>query len=193
VNLAALRPASPTARAGWLHLCFLAARIGWAGWLGALAIVLALLALLPGQWWLARTNERATGTVLALQEQLRLAADPRTARRRRDPLADLVSSLPPADALPDFVTALQRRAEAGAVQIDRTEYRVQPALGRAAQRFRLRFPAHVDYPHLRSWLEGLLHDYPNLSIEEISLRRAVDGGEELDASIGLSFLAKEQP
>ncbi len=65
-------------------------------------------------------------------------------------------------------------------------------LGRTAQRYRLSFPAHVDYPHLRTWLEALLHDYPSVALDEISLRREVDGGEELDAHIGLSFLVRDK-
>ena len=172
---------------------FLAARLGWVGWIGLSLLVLSLLVLLVGSQLLTQGNARQQAGVAELRQQLALLSDPKTAQKARDPLAAFVASLPSGAEVPDFVAAIERRASQGAVQIDRTEYRVQSVFGHAAQRYRLHFPAHADYPHLRRWLEGLLHDYPSLSLDEISLHRAVDGGEELEASIALSFLAREAP
>jgi len=175
------------------HAAFVASRLGWAGWAGIGALLIGLIALLVGTPLLERAAARDAAQLAELRALLALQADPKAAQRARDPLAALVDTLPSSAQVPDFVAALQRRADKSAVQIDRTEYRVQAVLGKAAQRYRLRFPAHADYPHLRIWLEGLLHDYPSLVLDDISLRRAADGGEELEASIGLSFLARATP
>jgi hypothetical protein len=176
-----------------MRMAFAAGHIGWIGWAGVAALLAGIGAIAIGLPLAQRASARQLDEIAGLQAQLALQSDPRTARHERDPRGALVAVLPPARAVAEFVAAIQRRADAQSVQIDRTEYRVQPALGHAAERYRLHFPAHVDYPHLRVWLEGLLHDYPNLSLDDLSLRRAADGGEELEASIGLSFLARESP
>jgi hypothetical protein len=173
-----------------LNARFMAAQLGWPGWVGVAALLLGLAGLLVAAPQIERANGASAADIASLQQRLLQLRDPRRAQAAREPLAALVASLPPASEVPDFVAAIQRRAEDGAVQIDRTEYRVQPVLGHAAQRYRLSFPANADYPHLRNWLEALLHDYPNLLLDELSLRRAVDGGEELEAHVSVSFLVR---
>jgi len=170
---------------------FVATSLGPLGWIGVGTLLLAsgLLAIvLPS---ISRHNEQQARELDALELQREQLRNPKVAQAQRDPVLSLVSNLPPASAVPDFLASLQRRADNGAVQIDRTEYHAQSLIDNAAQRYRLSFPAHVDYPHLRTWLEALLHDYPSLALLELSMRREVDGGEELDAHVGLSFLARE--
>jgi hypothetical protein len=164
--------------------------LGWVGWLGLALTALGLAAMFVAQPQLQEDNAQSDAQIAAMTQRLRLLQDPHTAIAVRDPVAALIGALPPASAIPDFVAAIQRRADEAAVQIDRTEYRVQSVLGHGAQRYRLSFPAHTDYPHLRTWLEALLHDYPSLTVDELTLRREVDGGEELEAHIGVSFLAR---
>jgi hypothetical protein len=188
-----MKPRLPQSRSAALWAAYVATRLGPVGWLGAGLLLLSAAAVLAGPRILERSSAQQTARNAELREQLAQLADPRRAERARDPLAAFVSTLPPESEVPDFVAAVERRAERDAVQIDRTEYRVQPALGHAAERYRLHFPAHVDYPHLRPWLEGLLHDYPSVSLDELALHRAVDGGEELEATVGLSFLARVAP
>jgi len=170
---------------------FVARALGVPGWVGIGALLLAATILLfvrPGIEGDNAARARELDSLNVQWEQLR---DPKSALAQRDPLAALIASLPPAAEVADFVAAIERRAERDAVQIDHTEYRAQPVFGHAVQRLRLSFPAHVDYPHLRTWLEALLHDYPNLALDELTLRREVDGGEELEAHLALSFLARE--
>jgi len=168
---------------------FTLANLGPVGWVGLAALLLALGGLLAVPA-LNKANAQQAESLDALLHQISRLQDPQFAKAARDPAATLLASLPADADVPDFVAAIQHRADQGAVQIDRTEYRVQPVMGATVRRYRLSFPAHVDYPHLRSWLEALLHDYPNLILDEITLRREVDGGEELEAHIGLSFLAR---
>jgi hypothetical protein len=184
---------APAAGIGSAQAVFLARNLGPLGWAGIAALLLAAVGVGIVAPALDRSNDAQARQIGALQQQWARLRDPRAARAQRDPVGVLVASLPPVSSVPDFVAAIQRRADQDAVQIDRTEYRVQAVLGRSAQRYRLSFPAHVDYPHLRSWLEALLHDYPSLTLDEISLRREVDGGEELEAHVGLSFLARDKP
>lgn len=169
---------------------FLLQQLGWVGWAGLAALLLGLAgaALVAPQ--IERGNAEAAARVEALHQRIAALRDPATSQANRDPLATIMSRLPPASDVPDFLAAIQRRADEGAVQIDRTEYRVQAVMGGAAQRYRLSFPAHVDYPHLRAWMESLLRDYPSLILDEISLRREVDGGEELDAQVAVSYIVR---
>ncbi len=170
---------------------FVVARLGLVGWIGIGALLLAAfvgLFVVPG---IEHANVEQAREIATLQRQWEQLQDPKNARALRDPLAALIASLPPATEVPGILTAIERRADLEAVGIDRTEYRIQPVFGHAALRYRLSFPAHVDYPHLRAWLEALLHDYPSLALDELTLRREVDGGEELEAHVGLSFLARE--
>jgi hypothetical protein len=169
---------------------FFAQQLGWAGWTGLAALLVGLTGALLVAPQIDSGNAQAAARIDGLGQRIAALQDSNVARANRDPLAALMSALPPASAVPDFLAAIQRRADEGAVQIDRTEYRVQAVMGGAAQRYRLSFPAHVDYPHLRAWLEALLHDYPNLALDEIALRREVDGGEELEARIAVSFIVR---
>ena len=177
---AALRPAA-----------FVLRGLGPVGWIGLGALLFSFLLLFVVTPSVERVNATQTRELDALNRQLMQLRDPKVAPTQRDPLVGLIASLPASSEVPEFVASLQRRADAAAVQIDRTEYRTLPVVGEGAKRYRLNFPAHVDYPHLRVWLEGLLHDYPSLAIDELSLRREVDGGEELEAHVALSFLARE--
>ena len=170
---------------------FAAGRLGAPGWSGVGASILAAaVALIIGPS-IERSNLEEVHSLSSLTHSLEQLRDPKIGRASRSTLDGFVDSLPPMSAVPDFVASLQRRADEGAVQIDRIEYHMQPELGDAVRRYRLSFPAHVDYPHLRPWLEALMHDYPNLALDELSLRREVDGGEELDAHLTLSFLVRE--
>jgi hypothetical protein len=192
--VAEIAPAVATpAGLGAARAHFLARSLGPVGWTGIAALLLAAVGAGIVRPALERSNDAQAQQIAALQQQWMRLRDPKAAQAQRDPVGTLVASLPPVSSVPDFVAAIQRRADQDAVQIDRTEYRVQVVLGRSAQRYRLSFPAHVDYPHLRTWLEALLHDYPSLTLDEISLRREVDGGEELEAHVGLSFLARDKP
>jgi hypothetical protein len=170
---------------------FVAVRLGWPGWAGIAALLAGLAGVLVVAPQIRNANVESAAAIENLQHRIAHLQDPKAAQAARDPVGALVSRLPPSSAVSEFVAAIQRRAEEGAVQIDRTEYRVQPILGQAAQRYRLSFPANSDYPHLRAWLESLLHDYPNLTLDELSVRRAVDGGEELEAHVSVSFFVRD--
>ena len=169
---------------------FVAARLGIVGWIGLTALLCGLAAVLVLRPAIERRNSDLAQRIDAMNLQIARARDPKTAIALRDPVDHLVASLPQESAVPEFVASVQKRADDSAVGIDRTEYRTQAALGKAVRRYHLSIPAHVDYVHLRPWLESLLHDYPNLTLDELSVRREVDGGEELEANIALSYLVR---
>lgn len=169
---------------------FVARRLGVLGWAGVLLLVLAVLAAALVGPALRHQDAQARVELAALRERWAHLQAPADVLAARDPVAAFASSLPPSDAVPDFLAQLQKGADLGSVQIDRTEYRIQPALGGMAERIRMNFPAHVDYLHLRRWLEHLLHDHPSLTLDDLNLHRASDGGDELDAHIGLSLIAR---
>jgi Tfp pilus assembly protein PilO len=107
-----------------------------------------------------------------------------------DPIGTIASQLPPAEGVPKFVEDVQLRAGHEGLQVDRTEYQVQSALHGRALRYQLTMPAHGTYPGLRAWVAGLLHEYPNATLDEISLRRESDGAGQLEARVVFSFYSR---
>ena len=107
-----------------------------------------------------------------------------------DPASAVLDQLPAADRFAPFVDALQAEAARRGVAIDRTEYRIQPVLGGRALRTQLILPARGDYPRIRGWLEGVLHDHPSASLQELALRRANDGAAMLEARVVIAFYTR---
>lgn len=175
----------------WARAAYAVRTLGTAGWCGVASLSMAAVIAFAALPVMERAGDDRAGEIRSLERQREAARDPAASRNAADSLAAFVAGLPAENEIADFVAAVQQRADHDAVQIDSTEYRIQPLLGHSVQRYRLSFPAHVDYPHLRAWLQALLHDYPGLVLDEINLRREVDGGEELEAHVGLSFLARE--
>jgi hypothetical protein len=110
-----------------------------------------------------------------------------------DPVSALASQLPAADVSRAFVKDVQDLADASSVDIERSEYRLEPLLGRRAVRLRISLPARGTYPALRHWLQALLAKYPSSSLDDLTLRRAAEGAGELDALIALSFTTSSAP
>lgn len=175
-------------RARALHL---AMRIGAIGWCGLAALTLGAALIVVGRAGLDPADRATAAELAQLKERLARGRlpDP-TLGAASDPIAMIVSQLPAADGVPAFVEKVQEKATRRSLQIDRTEYRVQKALGGRALRYQLAMPAHGVYPQLRGWLEELLHDYPSAALDELALRRESDGNGQLEARVSLSFYSQ---
>ena len=173
------------------RLLYLGLRAGPVGWAGFGALLLALALTLASRLELDPANRAATQVRAELAAQLAKASSPGAALRDvADPTAAIAGELPAAGQMPAFIHDVQDLASHNSVQIDRTEYRVQSALGKRAQRLQLVMPAHGTYPQLRTWLEALLHDYPSAVLDELSLRRQADGATQLEARVVFSFYSQ---
>jgi Tfp pilus assembly protein PilO len=170
---------------------YLSSRAGPVGWAGLAALLLAALLAGAARFELDPANQAAADELAQLQAQLKRASAPGAALRNpTDAMGAVAGQLPAAEQMPAFIQDVQSRAQRGGVQIDRTEYRVQSALGRRALRLQLVMPAHGTYPQLRAWLESLLHEYSSAALDELSLRRQGEGGAQLDAHVVFSFYSQ---
>jgi len=181
------RWALPAAR-----LFYLLRVLGPVGWGGIFLVLGSVLLLLGGSLRLGAQERDERLSIDRLEQRIRQGSDPVRVAAARDPVEALLLFLPPAGAAPDFIRDLERRAARSGVRIDRTEYRVHSILGNNAQRYQVSFPAHAAYPQVRTLLEGLLHDYPSLALDEISFRREAEGGEQLEARVSLSLYLRRE-
>jgi hypothetical protein len=99
----------------------------------------------------------------------------------------IASQLPNADSSRAFIKDVQRLAEASGVEVDHSEYRLEPVLTQRAVRLRISLPARGEYPALRRWLQTLLAKYPSSSLDDLALQRAAEGAGEVDARVALSL------
>jgi hypothetical protein len=170
------------------RLLYLSSCAGPVGWTGLGAIVLALALAAVSRFQLDPTIQADTGELAQLQVQLARASAP--GAPLRDPLdaiGAVADQLPAAERMPAFIQDVQDRAQHGGVRIDRTEYRVQSALGKRALRLQLVMPAHGTYPQLRRWIESLLHEHPSAALDEVTLRREAEGAVQLESHVVFSY------
>ncbi len=173
------------------RLLYLGSRAGPIGWAGLGTLLLALLLVGVSRFELDPANQTVIDELARLEVQLAKASAPGAALRNpSDALAALAGQLPAAEQMPTFIEDVQNRAQRGGIQIDRTEYRVQSALGSRALRLQLVMPAHGSYPQLRTWLEALLHEHPGAALDELSLRRQAEGAPQLEAHVAFSFYSQ---
>jgi hypothetical protein len=173
------------------RLLYVGSRAGPVGWVGVGAMLLALAMFGASHLQLDPGNRAAIEDIAQLQAQIARASAPGAALRNpTDAMAAVAGQLPAADQVPVFIQDVQNRASRGGVQIERTEYRMQSALGNRALQLQLVLPAHGTYPQLRTWLESLLHDHPSAALDELSLRREHDGTAQLEARVIFSFYSQ---
>jgi len=170
------------------RLLYLALRAGPIGWTGFGAVVLALVLTGMSRFQLDPAIQAETEEVAGLEVQLAKASVPGAVLGNpTDPTGAVADQLPAAERMPAFIQDVQDRAQRGGVRIDRTEYRVQSALGKRALRLQLVLPAHGTYPQLRGWLESLLHEHPSAALDELTLRREAEGAIQLESHVVFSY------
>jgi hypothetical protein len=170
------------------RLLYVASRAGPIGWIGLGAAVLALVLMGVSRFQLDPAIRAETEDLARFEAQLAKASVPGAALRNpTDAIGAVADQLPPAERMPTFIQDVQERAQRGGVRIDRTEYRVQSALGKRALRLQLVLPAHGTYPQLRGWLESLLHQHPSAALDELTLRRETEGSVQLESHVVFSY------
>jgi hypothetical protein len=196
------RPAVPRVVLLRARLAYAVGRLGPVGWVGlgagAIGLALGVAALQLGA---VRSDEALEASSLSARLALVRASRPVAdagapldaagvqVNEQSDPIGAVVAQLPAAAELMPFVSTVQALAARNAVRIDRTEYRVQPALGNRALRYQLVLPAHGTYPRVRGWLDALLLAYPTATLDELQVQRAAEGGG-IDARIAIGYFTR---
>jgi hypothetical protein len=168
-------------------------RLGPVGWCSAGAVALIAGAAVAARIELNADNARLADRLDELRSQADRVRSGASRYTNLDALSALSGQLPEAEELAAFIQEVHKSAQAYGVEVNHTEYRLQPTLANHAVRARLTMPAQGEYPALRRWLQSLLAKYPTASLDDLALRRAADGVGELEAHVALSITTRRKP
>ncbi|OYW25927.1 MAG: hypothetical protein B7Z49_00340 [Hydrogenophilales bacterium 12-63-5] len=159
---------------------------GLAG-LGLLAIALLL-----------QTIQVASLQQTARTQQVRLAALQQAAARRAaaplpPPPANPLSLLPPTGEAAQLIGELERLARLHGLELPRGQYSVSSLTGTSLQRWQLVLPVKTAYPDLHAFLATALERLPNLTLDEVKLKRERIESAELQAELRLSLFVEAAP
>jgi hypothetical protein len=166
----------------------------WARHLGAgglvgLGLLAAALLLHVFQVESLQQTARAQQAKLA---ELRRAAVRREATPAPPPLNPL-ALLPPTGEASKLIGDLERLARAHGLALPRGQYSVSPLTGTSLQRWQLVLPVEAPYPALHAFLATALERLPNLTLDELKLKRDRIESTELQAELRLSLFVEASP
>lgn len=165
-----------------------ARRLGAAGLAGlgllAAALLVRLIAVEQAQDAVAAQHARLAG--------LRLAAATRAATPAPPPVNPL-AMLPPAGTASQQIGELEQLARAHGLDLPRGQYSVAPLAGTSLARWQLVLPVEAPYPALHAFLAAALERQPNLTLDELKLKRERIESAELQAELRLSLFVEAAP
>ncbi|KXB31754.1 hypothetical protein AT959_05220 [Dechloromonas denitrificans] len=163
---------------------FALANPNWLLLAGSLLLLLAAtghLLLLPGR---ETAIEAGEGRLAALERSTRrLQIERQTAPEQGQP--HLLERFPDASRLPGEVGRLLNLAESGGLQFSAAEYRLVAGKEKLLDRYVVSLPLQGGYSEIRQFLLGLRDEFPNLAIEDVSLRRDTIGASEVEVQLRL--------
>ena len=131
------------------------------------------------------------------KQQARLAALQQAAVRRAatpEPLPlNPLATLPPTGEASQFVGELERLARAHGLALPRGQYSVSSLAGTSLQRWQLVLPLDATYPALHAFLAAALERLPNLTLDELKLKRDRIESTRLQAELRLSLFVEAAP
>jgi len=169
------------------HLHQWARRLGTTGLVGLGLLAAALLLQLTQVESLKRTAAAQHEKLAAL----RLAAthDTAPAAAPLNPLA----MLPPTGEASQRIGELEQLAHAHGLELPRGQYSVAPLAGTSLARWQLVLPVEATYPALHAFLAAALERLPNLTLDELKLKRDRIESAELQAELRLSLFVEGAP
>jgi len=170
------------------HLHQWVRRLGAAGLIG-----LALLAAALLLQWIQVTSLQQT--VLAQREtlsSLRLAAAAHDTAPAPAPLNPL-ALLPPTGEASQLIGELEQLAHQHGISLPRGQYSVSPLAGTTLARWQLMLPVEAPYPALHAFLAASLERLPNLTLDELKLKRERIESAELPDELRTSLFVEAAP
>jgi Tfp pilus assembly protein PilO len=170
------------------HLNQWVRRLGATGLAGLalLAIALLLQVTQVGSLQQSITVQRARLTAL------RLTADTHDITPtpvQFNPLA----LLPPASEASQLIGELQQLAQAEGLELPRGQYSVSPLVGTSLRRWQLVLPVEATYPTLYAFIAAALERQPNLTLDELKLKRDRIETGDLQAELRMSLFVEAAP
>ena len=169
-------------------LSYAALRLGAAGIAGVLLLTGSALALAWTKW--QGGDDSAMQHITQLRAALQQS--PSVARQAATPQS-FVAELPALEQAPRFIESLHRQAVRAGVQIERAEYRSPTLAAGLVMRSQLVLPLSGRYPDIARWLGQVLQHNPSVAIDELSLQRDAEGGDQLRARVVISHYSRVAP
>jgi hypothetical protein len=162
-----------------------ARQLGAAGLIGLGLLTAALLLQLVRVESLHRSAADQRDKLSALRQAAAVsAAAPATAS------ANPLDSLPPAGTASQQIGELAQLARSHGLQLPRGQYNVTPQAGTSLQRWQLVFPIEASYPDLHAFIAAALERMPNLTLDELKLKRDRIESDTLQAELHLSLFVE---
>ncbi len=164
------------------------------GW--ALPLSVLLLAVAGGLYWSVALPAQASAAG-DLAERLRLA---RAAGQKREAVpggesqqvAALQAALRAADTT-ELVRRMAVLAQAQNIALLQSEYQVQQHAAVDVVQLHIAQPVRASYPQLRRYIESVLREMPNASLDQVSARRENVGQEQLEVRLRWSLWVHKPP
>ena len=170
------------------HLHQWARRLGTTGLVGlsllAAALLLQLIQVEPQQQEAVAQHEKLAA--------LRMAAVAHDADPAPVPLNPL-AMLPPTGEAPQRIGELEQLAHAHGISLPRGQYSIAPLTGTTLAHWQLVLPVEAPYPALHAFLAAALERLPNLTLDELKLKRDRIESAELQAELRLSLFVEATP
>lgn len=164
----------------------------WARKLGAAGLVglgfLAAALLLQMQ---VASLQRAAFAQQEKLAALRLAAA--SYDREPAPPANPLVMLPPTGQASQLIGELERLAHAYGISLPRGQYSVSTPAGTTLARWQLVLPVEASYPALHAFIATALERLPNLTLDELKLKRERIETTELQADLRMSLFVEAAP
>jgi Tfp pilus assembly protein PilO len=170
------------------HLNQWARRLGTAGLTGLALLAIALL-LQVTQVGSLKQSISAQHARLAT---LRMAADTHDIVPAPVPFNPL-ALLPPTSEASHLIGELQHLAQAEGLELPRGQYSMSPLTGTSLRRWQLVFPVEATYPALHDFIAAALERQPNLTLDELKLKRDRIDTEDLHAELRMSLFVETAP
>jgi Type II secretion system (T2SS), protein M subtype b len=175
---------------GWLwQLRQWGYRLGPAGLTGLGLLAAALLLQTIQVASLQQTTRAQQARLVALQQ----AAARRAAMPQSQQAANPLSLLPPTGEAAQLIGELERLAHLHGLELPRGQYRVSSMTGTSLQRWQLVLPVKTAYPDLHAFLATALERLPNLTLDELKLKRERIESTELQAELRMSLFVEAAP
>jgi hypothetical protein len=164
-----------------------ARRLGIAGLIGAGLLLAALLIQLIQVGALRREAARQTEQLAALRQSA--ATAPPVAPPPANPLAHL----PPTGNAAQQFAELIELAKSHRLPLPRGQYSVAAQAGTSLLRWQLVLPVEAPYPTLHAFVAAALERLPNLTLDEIKLKRESIESTALQAELRMSLYVEAAP
>lgn len=107
--------------------------------------------------------------------------------------ANPLDALPPAATASQQIGELAQLARSHGLQLPRGQYNVTTQTGTPLQRWQLVFPVEASYPDLHAFIAAALERMPNLTLDELKLKRDRIESATLQAELHLSLFVEAAP